>query len=902
MPLNTGTRLGPYQIEAAIGAGGMGEVYRARDTRLDRTVAIKVLPTALASDPQFRERFEREARSISALNQPHLCTLHDVGSQDGVEFLVMEHLEGETLAERLKRGPLPIDETLDCAVQIADALDKAHKRGIVHRDLKPGNVMLTKSGAKLLDFGLAKLATAPSGAIETRLMTTPPAGAAPITSQGSLLGTFQYMAPEQIEGQDVDARADLWAFGCVLYEMATGRRAFEGKTQASLIASILERQPTPISELQPMTPPALGRIVRTCLANDPEDRFQTAHDLWLQLQWIEEGGSAAGLAAPVMAHRRRRERAIWFGLGLALASAAGVAAWLLKPAPPVAHVVSRFEYPLPDGQTFTRAGRHVLAISPDGTKIVYVANQQLYLRSIDQLDAHPIPGTAEDPLEPVFSPDGQWIAYFTPGAAGPGALRKIAIGGGAPVTLCQTKSLPFGASWRNGTIVFGGFVPGEINAIQAVSDSGGVARTLVSVDPKEGRAAQPQLLDDGTHVVFAIINFSTTTAEGQIVAQGVEGGSRKLLVNGGTNPQVLPTGQLVYIHDDAILGVPFDVSRLTTTGGPVSIVQDVVSRNPTGAGQFAISRNGTLVYMPGGARPNNRVLVWLDRQSREVAIGAPPRSYEYPRLSPDGTKIAMTSADEENDVWIWDLVRETPVRLTFGPAVELYPTWMPDGRQVVFRSADGSRTDIFRKSADGTGAVEALTRNGSGGEPQSLSPDGKLLVYRTGLGPGKNDLMLLPLDGSGAARPLLADPKFNERNGEISPDGRWIAYESDESGQREIYVRPFPAVDAGRWAISSGGGQRPAWARSGRELFFQTLKPARLMATPVQPGQTFTYGRPQPLLDFTLYDTLLRPGRNYDVASDERFLVTRPLEKTANTRQTIIVVSHWFDEVQARVK
>ena len=415
MTLDAGTQLGPYRIESAIGSGGMGEVHRARDTRLDRIVAIKVLPTAFASDPQFRERFDREARTISTLNHPHICTLHDVGTQDGVAFLVMEYLEGQTLADRLQKGPLAVDDTLRYALQIADALDTAHRSGIVHRDLKPGNVMLTKSGAKLLDFGLAKLAdgTIPSGG-ETRLMST--ARAAAITSQGTLLGTFQYMAPEQLEGQEADARADLWAFGCVLYEMATGTRAFDAKTQASLIASILERQPRPMAELQPMTPPAFERIVRTLLAKDREERFQSAFDVALQLKWVQEGESAA--PAAVIARRRRRERIGWLCASLVLASAAGLASWWLKPAPHLSHVVSRFEYALPEGQMFTRTGRHLVAISPDGTKIVYVANQQLYLRALDQLDAQPIAGTNEDPLEPVFSPDGQLDRLFCPGRRG----------------------------------------------------------------------------------------------------------------------------------------------------------------------------------------------------------------------------------------------------------------------------------------------------------------------------------------------------------------------------------------------------------------------------------------------------------------------------------------------------
>jgi Tol biopolymer transport system component/predicted Ser/Thr protein kinase len=907
MPIAAGTRLGPYQIEAPIGAGGMGEVYRAKDTRLDRLVAIKVLPASLAGDPEFRERFEREARSISQLTHPHICTLYDVGNQDGVNYLVMEYLEGESLAQRLRKGPLPVAQALDCALEIADALDKAHRRGIVHRDLKPGNVMLTKAGAKLLDFGLAKIGavTAP-GAVETKLLTSPAENAgnvaAPLTSQGSLLGTFQYMAPEQVEGQDADARADIWAFGCLLYEMATGQRAFEGKTRASLIASILEREPRPMAELQPMTPPALGRVVRTCLAKDPDDRFQTAHDLWLQLQWIAEGGSAAGLAAPVVAHRKSRERALWMGAALGLAAIVGAAAWWLKPAPPETHVVTRFVYPLPDGQAFSRTGRHSLAISPDGTKIVYVANQQLYVRAMEQLDAQPLRGASEDPVEPVFSPDGQWIAYFVAGSGSGGfLLRKIAVAGGAPVTLCSVASLPFGASWQHGLIAFGQYSQGRLNAIQAVVDTGGTPRTLVSLDVKEGRPVQPQLLDDGAHVLFTIIPLGAAGTEGQIVVQGLDDGRRTVLANGGTNAQILPTGQLLYIHDATLLAQPIDLKRLAVTGGPVPIVEGVFEPPVSGAGQFAVSRTGTLAYWPGRASGEQRVMVWVDRQGHEQPIAAKPRTYSYPRLSPDDTKIAVDSADEENDIWIWDLVKETPTRLTFGPGTEGYPAWMPDGRYVVFASLQSGAPgpDIFRKAADGTGALEPLTKNGTGGSPQSISQDGKFLVYRTG---GPYNLMLLSLEGGNAATPLLADPKFNELNGVVSPDGRWIAYESSESSPTEVFVRPFPNVDGGRWQVSSGGGTRPLWARSGRELYFASSAPVRLMAVAIQPGAAFSFGKPEPLFDLTPYAFMGPPGRKYDVTKDGRFLMTKPVAAEVFTHQTIVVVSHWFDEVRARVK
>jgi len=903
-----GTRLGPYELVGAIGAGGMGQVYKARDTRLERTVAIKVVPADLAADPEFRQRFDREARAISQLNHPNICTLHDVGEDGGVRFLVLEYLEGETLAQRLSGGrQLSLPEVLSIAIQIADALDRAHKHGIVHRDLKPGNIMLTRAGAKLLDFGLAK-AGAAAQPISTQATTFVAAHEAPLTARGTLLGTFQYMAPEQIEGGDVDARTDIWAFGCVVYEILTGRRPFEGKSQMSVMGAILERDPPSIGDLQPIAPPALARLVRTCLAKAPDDRFQSAHDLCLQLQWIQDGGSAVGLAAPVVVQRKRRDRVLWLAIAAATGVFAAGLAWWFKPAPPVQQVVTRFRHWLPDGQNFTRPGRHVLAISPDGTKIVYVANQQLYLRTMDQLEAQPIRGTNEDPLEPVFSPDGQWVAYFVPLTAGTTTtgpilnLKKIAVSGGLPITLGQVGP-PFGADWRNGLIVTG--VNAQVSGIQAVSDAGGPARMLVTVDGQKDVVGHPQLLDDGKHLVFVSgPRQSRGTQDAQIVLHNIENGTRQVLVNGGTDPRLLPSGLLVYAQAGALSGVPFDISRMQVTGSPTPLLEGVEDSSITWSAHFAVSSTGTLVFRPGsGAASLQRTLVWVDRQGREQPLRAKAHAYQYPRLSPDGTRIAVNSADEEDDVWIFDLKKDILTRLTFGPASEVYSPWMPDGRSVIFSAGDvalSSARDLFRKAADGTGTAEPLTRGKTGGAPVSISPDGKMLVTRTGLGSESNDLMVLPLDGSGTSRPLLAHPKYNERNGEISPDGRWIAYDSNESGRQEVFVRPFPNVDGGRWQISSDGGSHPAWSRSGHELFFtSTVPPSALMSVAVTTAAGFTYEKPQRLFDISAY--YATTGRTYDVGVDpDRFLLVKPGGDVTG-RPSIVVVSHWLDEVRARM-
>jgi len=913
MPLTSGQRLGPYEIVSAIGAGGMGEVYRAKDTRLDRIVAIKVMPASSAADPEFRARFEREARTISQLSHPHICALFDVGNQDGVEFLVMEHLEGETLADRLKKGPVPVEQALGLAEEIADALDKAHRMGIVHRDLKPANIMLTKAGSKLLDFGLAKMgAAAVPGTVETRLLTSvgPQASADPLTARGTILGTFQYMSPEQLEGKDADTRSDIWAFGCVLYEMVTGKRTFEGKTQASLIAGILEREPTPMAELVPLTPPALGRLVRTCLAKDPDDRFQTAHDLGLQLRWIDEGGSAAGLPAPVIAKRKRRDLMMWIGIAAVAALVAAASAWLLKPEPVVKNVVSRFSYPLPGDQNFTRTGRHSIAISPDGTKIAYIANQQIWLRTMDQFEAQPIRGTNEDPFELTFSPNGLSLAYFIPsGSSGAGntVLKRIPIAGGAPVPVCKVTSAPYGINWHGNTIAFGQHQPGELNAIQTVPDAGGTPRTIYAVDEKKEVVQQPQLLDDGSHLLVTLQPQSAQSQDdSDIAVVSIGSGERHVLVHGGTDGHLLPSGQLVYIRDAKLFAVAVDMKRFDALGGQVSVVEGVNEVNTSGAGQFAIADNGTLIFVPGSSTGLLRSVVWVDRKGQESPIPAiKPRAYRFPRLSPDGKLIALDSVDEESDIWIFDVLRESLSRLTFGAARDEYPVWM-DNRRIIYSSSDSATGGaIFRRAADSTGDVETLLKGGVNPAPQAVSPDGKTLVFRETVSGMGTDLLALPLDPPGPAKPLISD-RFEERVADVSPDGRWIVFTSNEAGGvTNVFVKPFPAVGTGKWQITTTGGSNPKWSSSGREVFCMVPLPGgppALAAIPIPiipAGASFLWGKPEVLFSFLPYYGGV--ARTYDVSPDgKRFLLLKT-GQTAALHPSITVVSHWVDELRARV-
>ena len=835
MMLSAGMRLGPYEVLSAIGAGGMGEVYRARDTRLDRMVAIKTLTPRLAEDPLFRERFEREARSVSRLSHPHICTLHDVGTESGqtrqpIYFLVLEYLEGETLGARLRRGSLPVDDVLRIGSEIASALESAHRQGVVHRDLKPGNVMLTKGGAKLLDFGLAKLA-APAGDVQSAVAPQATETAF-ITSEGAILGTLPYMAPEQLESAEADARSDLFAFGAVMYEMLTGRAAFHGASRASLVGAILRDEPPPIT--QPGVPPALDRLVRACLAKDPTRRVQSAHDVWLQLKWIAESADDRPETLAMPSGRRVRP-ILWSALALGTAAVAAMAAWLLKTPPADRLIAARFQYSLPESQNFSGTTRHVVAISPDGTKLAYTANRQLYLRGLNQLEGQPIRGTADTapPIEPVFSPDGQSIVYFavelSSRVGSPTfAVKRVAVAGGTPVTLAQIAAPPFGASWHGGMIVVG---QGE-GGIQAIPDDGGSPRTVVTVDSKLERAVQPELLDDGRHILFAVpspLNTGRETAsgEGPIVVQEIGSGTRKVLVPMGTNPRVLATGQLLFIHDRKLMAVGFDAKRLEVTGTPAPLVEGVARSGASAAFQFAVSRTGTLVYVPGAFADATRELVWVGRQGDEQAIAAAPGNYQQPRMSPDGKRLAVSKAA---NIWIWSFTTDTLTRLTNEPAVQYNPAWTPDGRHIVYDWNDGLGVAIVRRAADGTGSAETVAP-APAGYPEIVTPDSKSIIYH----PVERVAMVLPMDPKGPARRLLPNVDAQVSDAEISPSGRWMADQSTESGRFEVYVRPFPDVDASRWQVSSNGGLHPLWSRDGRELFF-IAGDGMMMSVPIQPG------------------------------------------------------------------
>jgi eukaryotic-like serine/threonine-protein kinase len=893
MAILPGRRLGPYEILSAVGAGGMGEVYKARDTRLDRIVAIKVLPAHLADRAELRERFEREAKTIASLNHPHICTLHDIGHQDEIDFLVMEYLEGETLAQRLLKSSLALEQVLQYAIEIADALDKAHRKGITHRDLKPGNVMLTKSGTKLLDFGLAKLKQEVSPA-NVPLSELPTAND-PLTAEGALVGTMQYMAPEQLEGKEVDARTDIFAFGAVVYEMATGKRAFEGKTQASLIAAILEREPPPMSSLQPMTPPALDRVVRRCLAKDRDDRWQTARDLEVELKWIAESGSQAGLAptAAMKGFRALGRRALILSVGIFLlgAAIAGMAVWSLKPTP-TPQPISRLTITLPQGQQLAGLENGpAVVLSPDGTHLAYVARhggtQQLYLRAMDSLEVKPIPGT-EGASNPFFSPDGQWLGFF----AGT-KLRKVSVSEGAAVTVGDA-SVPRGASWGSHGMI--AFAPTPVSALLQVPDAGGTPQPLTRFEKGDISHRWPEFLPGGKAMLFVAGTSAADFANAQVTVQSLGTGERRDLIQGGANPRYAPSGHLVYAQGGSLMAAQFDPRRLLVTGAAVPVVEGVLQFPVSGVAQYSFSATGSLVYVLGGVQSAQSKLVWVSRNGAEQALATPARAYLNPRLSPDGRRVAVGITESESQIWLYDLSRETLTRFTFEGNTNNRPVWTPNGKRIAFQSSKEGPLNIFWQLADGSGGLERLNTGKYTQAPSSWSPDGQLLAFFEVNPTTQRDIWVLPL-GDRKAQPFLRTP-FNESVPRFSPDGRWLAYISDESGRYEIYVQAYPGP-GGKWQISTEGGTEPAWNPNGRELFYRSGD--KMMAVDIATRPGFAAGKPHMLFEGQ-YQPAPATLPNYDVSPDgQRFLMVKPTESVEAAPTQINVVLNWFEELKRKV-
>ena len=812
MPLASGTKLGPYEIQSPLGAGGMGEVYRARDTRLDRIVAIKILSTHLSDNPEIKQRFEREARAISSLNHPHICHLYDVGSQDGTDFLVMEFLEGETLFDRLRKGPLPLNELLKIGTEVAEALEVAHRNGIVHRDLKPGNVMLTKTGAKLMDFGLAKpsaLGSAPSGSSPVLLSAARTldihSPMSPLTTAGSVVGTIQYMSPEQLEGLEVDARSDIFALGALLYEMTTGKPAFGGKSQITVASAILEKDPDPISTVNPLSPAALDYLVARCLAKDRQERFQSAHDVRLQLQWI----SVPVATASVPPVKQKSSRLAWILACLLLLMALVAAAYLRLATRPVAVVWSSI-LPPPGTVFVTRgndAGPPVLA--PDGTRIAFTARDDkgkvlLYVRMLSSVTTQALAGT-DGAIYPFWSPDGRTLGFFADHK-----LKKIDAAGGPAQNLCDAAAGRGGAWGKDGTIVF---APSQTHGLMKVSASGGEPEPASNLDTSKSKNSHrwPYFLPDGKHFLYWARNSGGVQEDTLYV--GTLGSLQPKVLTKSETMAVYASGYLLFLRGQTLMAQPFNPRRVEIVGDATPVAEHVASDNNSNIPIFSSSDNGVLLYQARDevARGN---LTWYTRDGKQSSAISQPDDYFSPALSPDGTRLAVAIGNIGQgtaDIWIFDLERGTKTRFTFGGADKYHPVWTPDGKTLYYSSNAHGPQHIYAKSVDGSEAERTVV--GRGDEmayPGSISPDGKYLAYvfRSANDGRQNfDLWALPLSGDGKPFPVVQN-NFGNGLPAISPDGKRMAYSNTESGRGEIYITAFPGGGT-KWQVSTNGGIQP---------------------------------------------------------------------------------------------
>jgi len=898
----TGKELLHYHIEAQIGAGGMGEVYQARDTKLGRAVAIKILPEIFARDLERVARFEREAKLLAALNHSNIASLYGLEQVDGRHFLVMELVEGDTLASKIANGPTPVEEALKVAHQVAEALEAAHEKGVIHRDLKPANVKVTPEGkVKVLDFGLAKaMDVAPD---ETARMNSPTLSIV-ATNAGVILGTAGYMSPEQAKGRSADQRSDIFSFGCILYEMITGRTTFDGETVTEVIASVL-KQEADLSLIPANIHPRVVELIRRCLAKDPKKRWHAAADVRVEIETIlaeSRGVKSTDFAAARMP--RWQLAAIISSTAVVAALAAAVIVWNLRPNSPTA--IARFSFVLPEEQATNRGGRPTIAISPDGQNIVYQANRQLYLRPMGEVDAKPIEGTNLDAADPFFSPDGKWIGFY---AVSERKLKKIAVTGGAAVTVSEVD-FPFSASWTADDQIL---LADPQKGILGISANGGKPVTVIAAKPGEVMFG-PQLLPDRDHLLFTVRarieirgaadpRLVSAWDNAQIVAQSLKTGERKTLIEGGADGRYVPTGHLVYALGSTLLAVPFDVKKLEKTGGPVPVTEGVVRAGTTsGAAQFSFAANGTMVYFVGNAFATDETKVALvGRDGKEKSLPLPAGRYSEPRISPDGKQAAVVSDDGQNNPFlsVYELSQATALRrLTFQNAD--HPVWTRDGQRLIFDSGG----TLFWQRADG-GAAEELAKPKetveAGYSSSAVSPDGKTLLLRAVANAG--DVWSLSLDGDHKTKSLISDQQ-NQSQAYFSPDGRWIVYMSIESGQPEIYVQPFPPTGS-KYQITRTGGMSPLWSPDGKQIFYIGITgPQRqLSSVDVHTQPSFGFANPTKLP----IDRIASRGamnRPYDVTPDgKEFLIvyrdSNAFERPA--QRQIRITLNWLEDLKRRV-
>ena len=873
MPLLSGTKLGPYEILGPLGAGGMGEVYRARDTRLGRDVALKILPAEMSADAARKQRFEREAKTISRLNHPHICVLHDIGSQDGAAYLVMECVEGETLARRLEKGPLLLEQVQRYGAQIADALDKAHRAGIVHRDLKPGNIMLTATGAKLLDFGLAK----PAALLASAATLTAASPKSPVTEQGTIVGTFQYMSPEQVEGKEVDGRSDIFSLGAVLYEMVTGRRAFEGKSQLTVASAILEKEPAPISSVKPLIPSALDHAVKKCLAKLPDDRWQSASDLASELKWITESRTDPIGSARTRATAKSRETIAWLIAAVAVVALIALATWWRnsKLREQTMYFSAPMSFPARD-----------IAVAPNGRTVAVLGylesagKNAIWIYELGSQTAINLADT-EGATYPFWSSDGRYLAFFADGK-----LKKLEVSGGPVQIICDAPSGRGGTWNKDGVIVFTPDARSGVG-LYRVSASGGAVTRLSQLDKNRRELSHrwPMFLPDGTHYLYMATNFAGQKNADAIFVGSLDSDEKQFVVEASANAAFGAPQYLLFYRDKTLFAQHFDVKRFALTGEATVVLTDLQYQPQVKRALFGVSENGLLVAQTGSGVALSR-LAWFDRKGKELGAVGKPDVYGNVSIAPNGKSIAVSVTDiasQNTDIWTYDLERGNTKRLTFDSAQDSVPIWSPDAARLVFASNRRDYNDLYVKNSDGAQEEKNILHSEVDKFPNDWSREGKYVLY------------MQDTDFGFISLPELKDSLFLKapsvlRNGQLSPDGKWLAYASNETGKWEIYVTSFPEP-RGKWQVSVAGGEQPRWRGDGRELFY--LSPdSKVMAVPVTTGANFDSGTPVALFQATprqpipIYDLFV-----YDVSRDgQRFLIVTPVkEETA----PMSVVLNW---------
>ena len=875
--LTPGRRLGVFEVERYLGAGGMGEVYSARDTRLDRRVAIKVLSSEAATDPRGRARFVYEARAIARLSHPRICALHDIGHHDGIDFLVMEYLEGETLAARLRKGPMSLAQAMETSIEIAAALAAAHAQGIVHRDLKPANIMLTEGGAKLLDFGLARLragdAFRSSSATDTFSISQ--------TAPGSVIGTLRYMAPEQLEGKEVDARVDIFAFGAVLYEMVTGRKAFDGTSQPSVMSAILSSDPPTVATLQPLTPPALEQVIRTCLAKDREDRWASAHDVVLQLEWIARDRSQVAAPATVVGRMRHRDLLAWIVAALAVAAAAVLWATGARRSPSDAalHVLS---VPAPPGSTFATA--EAPAISPDGGRLAFVGHDAagrrlLYVRALDAFGAAESLAGTDGASMPFWSPDNRWLGFFAQGK-----LKTVEVATSRVQTLADAAGARGGTWNRDGVILF---VPRPGDGPYRIPASGGEAAPVLMEGSRRSGYWYPAFLPDGRHFLF--FDPQNNQPENAAVFVGsLDPSTPKRVVRARSGAIYARPGYLLFWRDGTLMAQAFDEGSLEIGGNPVAVAGSVALNPLINQALFSVSDSGTLVFFAGAVGQSE--LVWVDRTGQRIGKVGPPGMFNSLSLSPDDNSVVYDFADQRTgsiDLWRLDFARGEPFRLTFHPSHDMFPLWSPDGARIAFNSLRELPPQLFELNADSSGNEKILLRTNLPKRPTGWSADGRLLIY-TSVGANGGDIWALPLAGKPEPFPVLAEAA-DERYGTLSPDGHWLAYISNETATYQVYVAAFPITGIRR-QLSTVGGFEPLWRHDGKELFYMAPDQT-LMSVEVNNNSTTPFSPPRPLFSTRFTWMEIQAGaRHYAAARDgRRFLISWATDEAQSAPVTVVL-------------